>query len=136
MTLVPVVQGGVPKLLTLSKAGTATITVPANRLYVLMWAHVLAVTSADVADRTFRLTLTMVNTYTHYLASSGTVTASTTKRMGYGLSAYVSGSDYGTQMGGLILYPGQKISTYNTNEQAGDTWSIEGLYFEVPISVP
>lgn len=136
--ITPVVQGGIPKLLSLSKTGSTSITVPTNRMYYLAWVFVRLVNDANVATRTITLYTTLVNTRTMNLVLT-TGAASETKTLGYGLNTSSSSVPLSVNNGiGLLLplYPGQVLGISLASGQAGDDWDAEGVYYEVPITCP
>lgn len=136
--ITPIVQGGIPKLLSWSKASYSALLVPTNRIYYLSWLGMKYIADATVASRSIIAQILAVNTDVYYLVSSS-ATASQTKRLTYNLnvSTYTSPSDACAGVGMVIpLYPGQSLEVAIVNGQAGDSWTLEGVYFEVPITCP
>jgi hypothetical protein len=134
----PVVQGGIPKSLTLAKAGVTSRTVPANRIWYLAWAAVQYVADATVAARSATLKIT-AGTIGLALADTGVITASQTKKCTYNLlhaATTINGADVGGTGNLLPLYPGSIITVDIATGQAGDGWTAEGVYYEVPITCP
>jgi hypothetical protein len=100
----------------------------------MSWYLLNYIASADVASRTVRVIVTLVNGVTlelGYLA----VTASQNKKLSWGctMTSGTSPNDYNTGGQGLMpLYPGQAFSISVAGAQAADTWTLEGVYFDCP----
>ena len=132
------VPGGKVVLFNLIKGGTTSFTVPAGKLYHLLWVAGNYTADATVVTRTFYSQVTMINT-DGMLLSYTQPTASSTKWFSYNVAvdSPLSPQDSTHGLGNpLILYPGHKYEVLVANGVAGDTWKAEGIYLITPLVIP
>jgi hypothetical protein len=136
MSLAAVIPGGQYRTFALSHA-SKTLTVPLKRIYLIDWFALTYIADATVATRGIAIIVRLLNTDYALLENFQTITASLTSRFSYGLGVDPILYSYPSSPGReLVLYPGQKIEVIETNWQAGDTWTSEGVYREIPFNVP
>lgn len=134
-----VVPGGTVKRLVLTKGGTETIQVPTNRIFYLAWAVMQYIADATVVNRTSFIALTLPNATMIRLVSRSLIVAGETKQVTYNMHDNIVGTESAAaNMGAglLALYPTTVLYGSAYSAQAGDAWSVEGVYYEVPISSP
>jgi hypothetical protein len=133
-----VVPGGRLALVSPSKAGVTSYTVPTGYVYYIDWLVFRYVADATVISRGLKILLTTTDALTHVLAYANAA-ASETATVSYGLVAGENTpSSSHWAFGGpnqLVLYPGQKISVSITDGQAGDAWQGEMVYHVAPLAV-
>jgi hypothetical protein len=128
-----VVPGGYPKLLTLVKGGATSIVVPTARIYYLSWYLAYFNTDATVATRTLTISVLLVNSASAIL---GYRSATASQNAGLSYNVIAGGGltlpqDVSSGSGMLLpLMAGQTLHVTETNPQAGDTWALEGVYYD------
>lgn len=114
----------------LAHDGVKVFTVPAGYRSYIYLAGGDFVADATVITRTLRVILDTGLGTTEMVLLGGDIVASEGKYFTLGVS---SGVDYCCQLptGGLPLGPGHRILIGETNVQAGDTWKIELLMWNM-----
>lgn len=123
--------GGKPGKTSLTKAGTTGITVPTGHRYCVYQIGGSYVADATVVTRTFTVYMdTGGSTVEIWLGYLSSITASQTKRVNGCYSATGLDLCMGLPAGGLVLEAGHRLLTGVGNAQAGDTWSLDLLYWD------
>ena len=128
-----VALGGVSTILDLSKAGTASLTVPANRIYYIDWMILYYQTDATVATRKILPYIQTPTRSTKYYWGVKDLTATNGIRLGFnapgpGQNVDAAANPVHTIGAAFAAYPGCIIGLEVTNEAANDFWYIEGHY--------
>lgn len=128
------VPGGYPNKLTLAKGATVSLLVPANRIYYLAWLMGYFNTDATVIARTFNIEILLINGSHCFLCSVNSIPASQNKSLSYNVISGAGGTvpqDISNGCGNLLpIFAGQTLQITSTNQQAGDAWAIEGVYYD------
>jgi len=129
-----VVPGGYPKLLTFAKGATTSLVVPTGRIYYLAWLAAYFNTDATAATREFRIGILLLNTANQYLLTQTGVTASLNRGYSYGIVSAGGATEPPQLANGtgklLPIFAGQTLRVTLVNEQAGDAWAVEGVYYD------
>lgn len=128
-----VVPGGYPMLLTFAKGGTTSLVVPTSRIYYLAWYLAYFNTDATEATRTLTISVLLTNAASAVLGTTSQ-TASQNKGLSYNVIAgggLTLPQDVSSGSGMLLpLFAGQTLRVTETAPVAGDTWALEGVYYD------
>lgn len=116
----------------LAKGGATTLTVPTGHIYLLQYVVMRYVADATVATRYCGPAIDIGNA--KFTVAVGEIVASETKIVVGGIplsnQIYDIEGSSAFPFGGLPLYPGYTLEAIASNGQAGDSWTIEGLYLD------
>lgn len=118
--------------LTLVKADVS-LTVPVGHTFIVRWLSIQLTTDATVASRTFLLRIYKAAVALKLISISLTATQTKYVQIGPAKPTGTNPVDDQLQIASdeLILTPGMKLEWANTNEQAGDSWFIQGVYEDI-----
>jgi len=141
MTMYPAVPGGAPVSFTLTLA-SKTLIVPANAVFFLDRWFAVATTDANVATRIVTIQFENSGGDPLQMFFRGSMTATQQRRYQFG-SSYAP-NDVPASLQGSLLGPGggfmmtglTRLAIDWTNEQAADTFVLDGQYRIGPVTLP